>query len=49
VLTDAHYALLTTAVEVYHAALLASPQALAYTASRGLDVDTVHEFRLGCK
>jgi len=29
VLTDAHYALLTTAVEVYHAALLSNPLALA--------------------
>jgi DNA primase len=47
VLTEAHYALLTTAVEVYHAALLANPQALAYASSRGLDADTVHQFRLG--
>jgi DNA primase len=47
VLTDAHFALLTTAVEVYHAALLANPRALAYTSGRGLDADTVREFRLG--
>jgi DNA primase len=47
VLNDAHYALLTTAVEVYHAALLANPRAMAYTSSRGLDEDTVREFRLG--
>jgi DNA primase len=47
VLDDAHYALLTTAVEVYHAALLANPHALAYTSSRGLDADTVRSFRLG--
>jgi len=47
VLSDAHYALLTTAVEVYHAALLANPKALAYASSRGLDGDTVREFRLG--
>jgi len=47
VLTGAHYTLLTTAVEVYHAALLANPQALAYAASRGLDAGTVREFRLG--
>lgn len=47
VLSDAHYALLTTAAEVYHAALLANPQALAYASSRGLDADTVREFRLG--
>jgi DNA primase len=47
VLTDAHYALLTTAVEVYHAALLSNPKALAYATSRGLDADTVREFRLG--
>jgi len=47
VLDEAHYALLTTAVEVYHAALLASPKALAYASSRGLDGDTVREFRLG--
>ena len=47
VLSDAHYALLTTAVEVYHAALLANPKALAYVSGRGLDGDTVREFRLG--
>jgi len=47
VLCDAHYALLTTAVEVYHAALLANPKALAYASSRGLNADTVQEFRLG--
>jgi DNA primase len=46
-LSDAHYALLTTAMEVYHAALLANPRALAYASSRGLDEDTVQEFRLG--
>ena len=40
-LSDAHYALLTTAVEVYHAALLANPTALAYVSSRGLNADTV--------
>jgi DNA primase len=45
--SDAHYALLTTAAEVYHAALLANPKALAYASSRGLDTDTVREFRLG--
>ena len=39
--------LLTTAVEVYHAALLANPKALAYASSRGLDGDTVRGFRLG--
>jgi DNA primase len=47
VLRDAHYALLTMAVEVYHAALLANPRALAYTSKRGLDEDTVRKFRLG--
>jgi len=46
-LVRAHYALLTTAVEVYHAALLSNPRALAYATSRGLDADTVREFRLG--
>ena len=40
VLTDAHYAPLTTAVEGYHAASLANPQALAYASSRGLDANT---------
>jgi DNA primase len=47
VLSDAHYGLLTTAVDVYHAALLANPRALAYAESRGLDAQTVREFRLG--
>jgi len=47
VLSDAHYALLTTAVAVYYAALLANPKALAYASSRGLDGDTVRDFRLG--
>jgi DNA primase len=47
VLSDAHYGLLTAAVDVYHAALLANPQALAYAESRGLDAETVREFRLG--
>jgi DNA primase len=47
VLSDAHYGLLTTTVDVYHAALLANPRALAYAESRGLDIDTVREFRLG--
>jgi DNA primase len=46
-LVRAHYALLTTAVEVYHAALLSNPHALAYATSRGLDADTVREFQLG--
>ncbi len=35
------------AAEVYHAALLSNPKALAYATSRGLDADTVGEFRLG--
>lgn len=47
VLMDAHYSLLSTAVEVYHAALLANRKALAYVSSRGLDAGTVREFRLG--
>jgi DNA primase len=47
VLNDAHYGLLTTAAEIYHAALLADPRALAYAQSRGLDIDTAREFRLG--
>jgi DNA primase len=47
VLSDAHYGLLTTTVDVYHAALLANPRALAYAENRGLDIDTVREFRLG--
>ena len=47
VLSEAHYALLDTAVEVYHAALLANPRALAYASSRGLEAGTVREFRLG--
>jgi len=34
-------------VVVYHAALLANPKALAYASGRGLDADTVREFRLG--
>ncbi len=46
-LTDAHYALLTTAVEVYHAALLSNPLALDYASSRGLDAETVQAFKLG--
>jgi hypothetical protein len=32
---------------VYHSALLSNSHALAYTTSRGLDADAVHEFRLG--
>jgi DNA primase len=47
VLTETHFAVLTMAVEVYHAALLASPQALGYVTSRGLDQSAVHEFKLG--
>jgi DNA primase len=46
-LSDAHYALLTTAVEVYHAALLANRTVLGYTSDRGLDADTVREYKLG--
>ena len=46
-LTDQHYTLLTTAVEIYHAALLTHPRALAYAAERRLGGDTVREFRLG--
>jgi DNA primase len=43
---DAHYCLLTTAVKVYHAALLANPRALTYAVGRGLDAETMREFRL---
>jgi len=46
-LSDAHYSLLTTAVEVYHAALLADRRVLGYTSERGLDADTVREYKLG--
>lgn len=47
ILSDAHYVLLITAVEVYHAALLTYCQALIYTSSRWLDSDTLCRFHLG--
>lgn len=42
-----HYALLTAAAEVYHAALFTQPNLLTYLAQRGLDAEAVHRFRLG--
>ena len=47
VLTDAHYALLTTAVEVYHAALLSNRVALSYVSGRGIESQTVRDFKIG--
>lgn len=46
-LTPEHYALLTAATEVYHAALFTRPDLLAYLAQRGLDAEAIHRFRLG--
>lgn len=42
-----HFALLTAATEVYHAALFTQPNLLTYLARRGLDAEAVHRFRLG--
>jgi DNA primase len=46
-LSEAHCSLLTTAVEVYHAALLGNRTVLRYTSDRGLNADTVREYKLG--
>jgi DNA primase len=46
-LSDAHFSLLTTAIEVYHASLMSNPIVLRYVTDRGLDGDTVRKFKLG--
>lgn len=46
-LSPDHFALLTAAAEVYHAALFTRPDLLAYLARRGLDAEAVRRFRIG--
>jgi DNA primase len=44
--SDACCGLLTTAVKMHHVVLLANPKALTYAVGRGLDAETMREFRL---
>ncbi|HIC95489.1 TPA: toprim domain-containing protein [Candidatus Bipolaricaulota bacterium] len=46
-LTEEHFAVLTAAVEAYHAALLARPDLLQHLAGRGIDGEAVKRHRLG--
>jgi len=47
VLTEEHFAVLTAAMEAYHAALMARPDLLLYLAGRGIDGEAVKRHRLG--
>lgn len=46
-LASEHYALLTAAAEVYHAAIFNHPKMLEYLADRRIDLDTIRRHRIG--
>ena len=46
-LGEEHFALLTAAVDAYHAAVLSTPVALEYLSKRGIDGEAVRRHRLG--
>jgi len=46
-LTEEHFALLTAATEVYHAAIFMQPAVLEYLAKRRIDLDMIRRHRIG--